>query len=120
MTQTPAEAAEGALEAAERDRDQWRSLARSRKDQKLVDTIIAYEAELAVARAAVLTFGDNLATVTAEREALHNVLDAFFFQREDDGGAWYLAALATGKTTRLGVRAQRRLDALAHQREDPQ
>ena len=73
MTQTPAEAAEGALAAAERDRDQWRSLARSRKDQKLVDTIIAYEAELVVARAAVLALGDNLATAKAGLETIRKL-----------------------------------------------
>ena len=67
-----------------------------------------------------LTALDDLATMTGERDALHNVLDAFFYQCEDDNGSWYLAALATGKTTRLGVRAQRRLDALTGQQEGGQ
>lgn len=60
---------EMALEDAEAKAESWRDLARSRKDQKQVDWIIALEAELSVARKAVLVEGDR-ATGLEKKAAL--------------------------------------------------
>ena len=60
---------------AQAEVDLWRSLARARKDQKLIDTIMAFEAELKVAQEAVLLEGGRAADAQAEVARLREALE---------------------------------------------